>query len=145
MLPSESPSLSVLIVISDPDRCLQWSALFNSHGYRVTSSIDGVDALAKIQESKFDVVIASVLMDGLDGLELLRLLPDAAPDLPVIVIGSPESRFNDTYLRCATLLGAVQTFSHPPNPKAILDGVQKVVRDKKAGRKAPPQPCEYQS
>ena len=118
---------SVLIVFGKADRRALLSDLFDQEGYRVTASDDGADALAKIGAQSFDLVISGILMEDIDGLELLLRLAEMVPDLPVIVIGDPEIRFNEMYLRCADSLGAARTHSYPPDVSTLLEGAREVI------------------
>jgi YesN/AraC family two-component response regulator len=46
----------------------------------------GEEALEKVRESRFDLILADIKMPGLDGLEMLRKLRDAEKDTVVIVM-----------------------------------------------------------
>jgi sigma-B regulation protein RsbU (phosphoserine phosphatase) len=56
-------------------------------GYSVAVSEDGTGALAQVAERSFDLVLLDVMMPGLSGLEVLRVLRErhAATELPVIM------------------------------------------------------------
>jgi CheY-like chemotaxis protein len=136
---TKDPRSSVLIVIGNADHRMELSALFEAQGYRVTLADDGADALRNIGARKFDLVVSGILMVEIDGLDLLRRLAQIAPDLPVIVIGDPDVRFNDVYLRCADGLGAARTHSYPPEPETLLADARDLIRkaqDAKAARRS---------
>lgn len=46
----------------------------------------GEQALAKMRENSFDLVITDLVMEGVDGLEVLRQAKEMDPDLPVLVL-----------------------------------------------------------
>ena len=56
--------------------------------WRVTTAVDGASALAQIRKQPPDLVLADLMMPGLDGLSLLRTLraDPQTEDLPVIVL-----------------------------------------------------------
>jgi signal transduction histidine kinase len=56
--------------------------------WRVTTAVDGASALAQIRNQPPDLVLADLMMPGLDGLSLLRTLraDPQTEDLPVIVL-----------------------------------------------------------
>ena len=62
-------------------------------GYHVTVAVDGRDALGRLAEETFDLVLTDVEMPELDGLELVRLLraDPALADMPVVVLTSRGS------------------------------------------------------
>ncbi|MFI5297934.1 MAG: PP2C family protein-serine/threonine phosphatase [Polyangiales bacterium] len=61
-------------------------------GLRVVQAVNGVDALAKLEEEPFDVLLCDVQMPGLDGVGLLKRIKGDARlrHLPVIMISGLE-------------------------------------------------------
>ncbi len=49
-------------------------------------AITGIDALKRMQEKEFDVVVLDVKMPGMDGLELLRKIRKMRPAVSVILL-----------------------------------------------------------
>lgn len=54
--------------------------------YDVDEAKDGIEALAKIRQNKFDVVISDIKMPKMDGMDVLERIQAIAPDVPVIMI-----------------------------------------------------------
>ena len=62
-------------------------------GHSVVAVGDGLDALESIADSPVDLLLADVVMPGLDGLELVEAIRDQYPSLPIILMtahGSAE-------------------------------------------------------
>lgn len=59
-------------------------------GYHVTLACDGIDALEKIKQQRYDIVITDIKMPRMDGLVLIENLRrmETTKDIPVIVISS---------------------------------------------------------
>jgi len=55
-------------------------------GHTVDAVGDGVDALAALISERFDLLLADIVMPGLDGIELARRAVDDDPNLRVILI-----------------------------------------------------------
>jgi len=55
-------------------------------GHEVVSVGDGLDALSQIGESPFDLLLADVVMPGLDGIELARRAAKQQPGIKVMFI-----------------------------------------------------------
>lgn len=55
-------------------------------GHEVTSYGDGMSALTRLHEEDFDLLLADVVMPGLDGVELARRAGEARPGLKVMFI-----------------------------------------------------------
>lgn len=134
---SESPAMShdetklipsVLVVSAYPDHLAQLAELLASEGHRVSQAESAVDALERIKDQKFDLVVTGIQMRHMDGLELLRIVRERVPDLPVIAIGDANPEMNVVYLRCAELLGVFQTHSFPPDRDRFLDSARRAIR-----------------
>src|SRR5882757_7864351 len=100
LLESDSPEMSrheiklvssVLVVSAYPDHRAALVGLLVGDGYRVSQAESATDALDKIKGQKFDLVITGIQMRHMDGLELLRIVRERVPSLPVIAIGDANS------------------------------------------------------
>jgi CheY-like chemotaxis protein len=59
-------------------------------GYAVTPAMNGEDALARVQQEPFDVVLLDEMMPGMGGLATLAAIKDVQPTLPVILVTKSE-------------------------------------------------------
>ena len=96
----EGPEASarVLVVDDNADMRDYIARLLRPH-WTVEIARDGVDALAAVRAGRFDLVLADVMMPGLDGFGLLReLRSDAATaEIPVVMLSAragEESRIS---------------------------------------------------
>ena len=74
--------------VVDDDASIRWvleKALSNA-GYAVTLFDNADDVLIRARGERPDVIVTDIRMSGTSGLELLEVLGDDAPDLPVIVM-----------------------------------------------------------
>ncbi len=55
-------------------------------GYKAIGTNNGLDALQKVENNSFDLLIADIKMPGLSGLELLEKTKEKSPDMEVIII-----------------------------------------------------------
>ncbi len=121
---------SVLIVSAYPDHRAFLAELLAGEGLQVSQADSAVEALETIKSRKFDLIVTGIQMRHMDGLELLRIVHERTPNLPVIAIGDANPEMNVVYLRCAELLGVFQTHSFPPDPDKFLDGVRRAIRQR---------------
>ncbi len=61
-----------------------------SKGYLVTPVNSGADALEKVEQEKFDLVLLDEMMPGMTGLETLAQIKQMRPNLPVVMITKSE-------------------------------------------------------
>jgi CheY-like chemotaxis protein len=79
-----------------------------------------------LERQPVDVVITDLIMPERDGLELLIMVRDHYPRIPVIVITAPS---NNIYLPAAKRLGAAYCFEKPLVLSTLLAAVQALLED----------------
>ena len=87
-------AVEALVVDDSPDDRRLASSLLEQHCcLTVGSATHGVDALAQIEQNPPDIVVTDLRMPEMDGLELVQILRQRYPQLPVILMtahGSEE-------------------------------------------------------
>ena len=76
----------VLIVDDETNIRRVLAAMLKRDGYDVTAAEDGEQALAAMGRVPVDVVVTDLVMPRMGGLDLLRHVASAHPDVPVIMI-----------------------------------------------------------
>lgn len=66
--------ISIMIVDDDPDSLDIVRTFLESRGYRVTTASDGQAALARLEEVRPALVLLDVMMPGMDGWEVARII-----------------------------------------------------------------------
>ena len=76
------------VIVIDDERIVgqMIKAAMEPDGYRVETFLNAGPALARLKEEKFDVVITDLKMKGIDGMDVLRTIKTAYPDIKVIMI-----------------------------------------------------------
>ena len=62
----------ILIVDDDELVCHSLRELLGMEGYDVDSTLDGIDALKKLNNTKYSLIISDIRMPSMDGIELLK-------------------------------------------------------------------------
>ena len=75
----------ILIVDDDPNIRELARVFLNREGFSVYEAVDGLDALAKLETLKADLVILDIMMPRMDGWELCRRLKEDY-DLPLLML-----------------------------------------------------------
>ncbi len=82
----DNQSVGILIVddeFSVRDSLYNW---FRTEGYRVNTAENAMEALKKLQESQWDIVLLDIKMPGMDGIELQKHIKKIDKTIVVIII-----------------------------------------------------------
>jgi DNA-binding NtrC family response regulator len=118
--------MSARILIVDDEEIVIRSCLriLDGDEFHVESVQDGRDALRKIEENSYDVMILDVMMPNIDGLEVLRRVKETHPNVDVIMITGLSQI--DTAVQ-AMKLGAFDYISKPFEPDELKLVVQRAL------------------
>ncbi|OGW77984.1 MAG: hypothetical protein A3I73_01315 [Omnitrophica bacterium RIFCSPLOWO2_02_FULL_45_16] len=85
----------ILVVDDEPDFLGVITIRLEENDYEVITASNGNDAFKKVKEDKPDAVLLDILMPGIDGLKLLRMIRKVDEKLPIYIITafSTEERF----------------------------------------------------
>ena len=80
----------ILIVDDNPYNLEVLSRRLERRGYQTTCVENGEDALVKVEDGSFDLILLDIMMPGIDGMETLARIRDHFPktELPVIMVTS---------------------------------------------------------
>jgi DNA-binding NtrC family response regulator len=110
--------VSARILIVDDEEIVIRSCLriLDGEDYQADAVQDGREALRKIAEEPYDVVILDIMMPNIDGLDVLRLIKEGHPEVDVIMITGLAQI--ETAVQ-AMKLGAFDYISKPFEPDEI--------------------------
>jgi two-component system response regulator HydG len=75
----------ILVVDDEPSMRTTLSILLKRHGYQVGLAESGGEALHLLAQGEYDMVLTDLKMAGMDGIELLRRIKEAAPRVEVLI------------------------------------------------------------
>jgi DNA-binding response OmpR family regulator len=112
---------TLLIAEDDAASRKLYSAFLQAKGYKVIEASNGNAALEIIEREPVDVLLTDVVMQGMDGMELLACAREAQPNLRAIVMTSQRTP--------AAIIGALRNqvcdfLSKPFELDQLLDSVQ---------------------
>ena len=98
--------------------------------YTTITAKDGEEALSKIENEKFDLILLDIMIPKIDGFKLIRMIDDKS--VPVIFL-SAKSQVQDKIL--GLKLGAEDYITKPFEPLELLARIEVVLRRKKSSKK----------
>lgn len=120
----------VLIVDDEKNIRLTLSRSLEVLGVETDSAEDGKEALLKLREKEFGLILLDLRMPGVDGMDVLRRVRESRPDIRIIILtayGTIELAVE------AMKLGAVDFIQKPFVPEQIRERVARVMSKEKIG------------
>jgi len=123
---------NVLVVDDEQVVCNSCRKILKQEGHNVQVALNGREALKKVEEDKYDVVIADWKMPEIDGMEVLRIVKKNHPDIVLIMItGYPSVSSAVKAMR----LGVSNYVSKPFSPEILNEALDKALEERKSQRK----------
>ena len=76
----------ILIVDDNPHMCNLLNDILEIFDYHGVKAKDGEEALGFLKKDNYVMVITDLRMPNLGGMDLLKMIKDENPDLPVVII-----------------------------------------------------------
>lgn len=112
---------SILIIDDDKNILKILSKLLEKEGYAVNTSETGQEALDKIKNQNYNVVLIDVKLQDVNGLNLLDQIHKIAPDMvKIILTGHPS----DEDMTIAFERGANEYLTKPVRPEKLIEVIQ---------------------
>ena len=126
--------LRILVLDDEPIVCKRLKPAFQKMGHTVETFTDGKQALARLGEASFDIVVTDLKMEGMDGIQMLNAAKASSPNTEVIVITgfATLETAKESYRK-----GAFDFVAKPFKLRDIIDCVKRI-ENKRRGVTAPP-------
>ncbi len=117
--------LKKILVVDDeaPLREILQKGLAQMGGFSVDVAQNGQEAIEKIERDIFDLLLTDLMMPGMDGMELLKMVKGTRPEMPVIMMTAYGSI--DTAVE-AMKIGANDYITKPVDLRDLLLRISKV-------------------
>lgn len=116
-MPANAP-VTILIVDDEAQNCRLFDALLRPAGYLTQIAFSGEAAIASIASQAPDLILLDIMMPGMDGFAVARLLKatSATSSIPIIMV----TALADRSARLAGLKAGVEEFMTKPVDRAEL-------------------------
>ncbi len=116
---------TILVVDDDPYVLESVTALLVQCGYAVVSCGNAEQAMVKLQETGVDTVLTDIKMPVITGIELLEIIHNLNPDIPVILM----TAYAELEIAVEALKkGAFDFIIKPYKPTYLLHSIEKAVK-----------------
>ena len=127
---SENQNKRIRLLLVDDERAFVdiISKRMSKRNIDVTKAYSGTDALQALRKADFDVVVLDLKMEGMDGIEILKLFKKIVPDLAVIMLtghGSEEAA------RDGINFGAFDYLTKPCDLEELVAKIKEAYRQQK--------------
>jgi CheY-like chemotaxis protein len=96
-------------------------------GFSVSTVSNGADAIVKVTEQPFDLILLDMLMPGLDGIQVIKVMKKIAPQIPIIGLTGYVGR---GYMSQAMDLDVI-TLTKPIVVSGLIEEINSTLTEKK--------------
>ena len=85
---AKNNSKKILLIEDDPDQVFLYSTKFEMEGLKLLTAQNGVEGLELAKKEKPDIILLDIVMDEMDGMEVLASLKKdkATKGVPVVLL-----------------------------------------------------------
>lgn len=124
MHPGDAPAARILIVDDDAGVRQVLRSMLTAAGYDVSLAHNGREAMDRLKQAQFDLIITDLVMPEQEGIETIKLLRRDYPAIKIIAI---SGAFGGDYLRIAGFLGAHRTLAKPVRMETVIRTVEETL------------------
>jgi phosphate regulon transcriptional regulator PhoB len=120
-------NVKILVVDDEPDIVDLVTYNLKKEGFDVFPAFDGSEALAKIREEKFDLIILDLMLPGVQGMEICRIIRNGPnmKNIPIIMLTAKGEEIDKIL---GLEMGADDYMTKPFSPRELLARVKTVMR-----------------
>lgn len=111
----------VIVVDDNEEICLVLKYFLKEEGYQAAVAYTGREALAKVKQKRFDVMILDVHLPDIDGLRVLQSSHHLQPAMKIIMVSGDG---NFALKEKAVALGAESFFEKPFDLKRVRKSLE---------------------
>ncbi|MCU7491036.1 MAG: sigma-54-dependent transcriptional regulator [Bacteroidota bacterium] len=118
----------ILVIDDEPDMLSGFSSILSALGFSPLAFSDGPSALKILQQEEFDLIFCDLLMDEMNGFEIIKEANKISPGTPIIIFtayGTVERAVQ------AMQLGAFDFLEKPVDTEKLKIVIEKGLRQKK--------------
>jgi NADH:ubiquinone oxidoreductase subunit E len=116
----------IKILVVDDERVVIRSVemVLKAEGYDIEGASSGKDAILKMEQNNYNLVLTDLMMPEMDGITLIRWLRQNRPDTGIVILTGYPSQET---IKEALELGIIDYVPKPFTPAVLLDVTQRAV------------------
>ena len=120
-------NVKILVVDDEPDIVELVTYNLKKEGFDVSPAFDGEEALARIRKEKFDFIILDLMLPGIQGMEICRIMRSdpLTKNKPIIMLTAKGEEIDKIL---GLEIGADDYMTKPFNPRELLARIKTVMR-----------------
>lgn len=120
----------VLCIDNDSSSCESMQIILRLRGYEAFGVTSGVAALHRLTREDFDLVITDLILQGIDGIELVRRIRQMKPNQKIIVV----TGFSSPLTQGRTFkLGTLSYLAKPFSGSRLLEVIEDTLQEDEEG------------
>ena len=125
--------MRILSVDDKTENLYLMESMLRGYGYEVVAAQNGIEALQKLEDQQFDMIISDILMPKMDGFQLCREVKknDKLKQIPFVFYTATYIDKKDEDL--ALSLGASGFIIKPTEPEKFMEIIATVIHEHKEG------------
>ncbi|MGB9791763.1 MAG: response regulator transcription factor [Thermacetogeniaceae bacterium] len=117
---------SKILVVDDEESIVKLVSFnLNREGFQTIAAGDGNEAWEKIQQEKPDLVVLDVMLPGMDGLTLCRLMRKEGLTTPILMLTARDEEIDKVL---GLEMGADDYMTKPFSPRELVARVRAILR-----------------
>ena len=125
--PLPSPTQSILVVDDEPQVCEVLADSLGSAGHMVDTAKDGLDAVEKMKDNKYTIVVTDMDMPRMDGMQLIKHIVENHSGTDIIAITGHIMKYKYTDVVSA---GAADFITKPFTLNELEAKLNRIVRER---------------
>jgi DNA-binding response OmpR family regulator len=124
---------NILIVDDSPASSTKLTEILEAQGYLVSVVTSAEEAIPLFYEQEFNLVITELMLPGMSGLNMMKIIKEKCPDCDVVIVSENASSFNTLK---SLRQGAYDFIVKPIDEETVLYNViERALEKQEQGRK----------
>ncbi|MSU32975.1 MAG: response regulator [Pedosphaera sp.] len=121
------PKVTILLVDDDADFRNLLEKVILRFGMEVVKASDGNEAIEKLSQQSFNLLITDILMPNVEGIELILKIWKDYPTMPVIAMSAGGRLKAEGYLKMAMAFGTKEVLEKPFAMDVFIAAIRRVL------------------